>query len=381
MEIYLEESKEGRREESNEPQKEKKYRTLLKKIDQLDIFACDLTNRFLSSDMIPLEIHEGRAPHLYVSALDGYEFMTKICFYPLSVPELYINVAKVISHSETEIRILTEMRKLLNDGYLKSIVRLIHTKTCQDITKMIADPDRCHLTRGSAFSNVLCTYNYQVKNGLALPRCSFLLLELCDMTLSAYLEKYVHSALNFDIFKSILFQILYTLYALTTLYPKFHHYDLHTDNIMLKFTKSYDEANPTYYKFKVGNQTYYVPQYGIKVKIIDFEFASIPELGLISVATKDRLIMFQRPNRDILLTLFWINYTLGTKSMMNNDIEAVLREIDPHQSYKNFNMAYVRSIEDKIPSYAEMIGGEAFKHYRQKREGKLISIKSVRGNS
>lgn len=374
------------KEENNSKQKEEckikhqsgnKYNGLINKLKHHNMLACNLSNRFLSSDMIPLETHESHLSRLYISQLDNYWFMTKICFYPLSIPELYINVPKVISHCEAEINILTEMRRLLNEGYLKTVVRLIHTNTCQDITKLIGDPDKCHLTKKSSFNDILCSYSFRVKSGLALPRCSFLLLELCDMTLTAYLEKYTHTALNFDIFKSIMFHIIYTLYVITSIYPQFHHYDLHTDNIMIKFCKSYDEVNPKYYKYIVGNKEYYVPQYGIKVKIIDFEFASIPELNLISVATKDRLIMFQRPNKDILHTLFWINYTLSAVGSMNDDIMDVLKELDPFKTFANFNMAYVRSVEDKLASYEKMLSGKAFFNYTEIRKGNMICLKKV----
>jgi hypothetical protein len=89
---------------------------------------------------------------------------------------------------------------------------------------------------------------------------------------------------------------------------------------MIKFTKSYDENERVYYNFTTDKGEYYVPQYGIKVKIIDFEFATIPELNIVSVATKDRLLMFQRPSVDIILTLFWINRILVMKNNMNDDI-------------------------------------------------------------
>jgi hypothetical protein len=352
----------------------KKDAVLVAKLNEKNMFACDLSNKFLSSNIVPLEPHEGQMPHFYISVIDNYHFMTKICFYSLSVPELYVNVEKVISHAECEIRMLYIMRQLLEKNYLKTIIRIIHVHTCQDISKLIENPDKCHLVKDTSFKNALCSYNYKVKNGLALPRCSFLVLELCDITLSTFLERYLHSALNFDILKSILFQIIYTLYAITSVYPQFHHYDLHSDNIMIKFTKSYDENDRVYYNFTTDKGEYYVPQYGIKVKIIDFEFATIPELNIVSVATKDRLLMFQRPSVDIILTLFWINRILVMKNNMNDDILNLLREIDPFETYKNFNMEYIRSIEDKYISYVDMMNLKTFEHYKHKNDNIRIKV-------
>lgn len=369
--------------DKNETEKDKR---LIKKLNEKNIFTCDLSNKLLTSNLVPLKYnndsHANKAPHLYISSIDDNYFMIKICFYTLSVPELYINIPKVISHSETEIRILRELKHLLNEGYLRSIVRLIYTKTCNNIETLIEDPANCMNNNiSNTFAKTLCSYNFRVKSGLALPRCSFIALELCDITFGDFLEKYIHTSYNFAILKGVLFQVIYTLYVLSEVYPQFHHYDLHSDNIMLKFTKYHNE-DKSYYEYHVDGRKYYVPQYDIKVKIIDFEFASIPEIDLISAATKDRLIMFQRPENDIILTLFWINHTLRAKSAISDDILNLLKEIEPNETYLNFNMQYVRSVESKIPSYKKMLKITSFKHYQANipdNGAKIIKIKDING--
>ena len=52
--------------------------------------------------------------------------------------------------------------------------------------------------------------------------------------------------------------------------------------------------------------------------------------------------------------------------MRNNiqpDIEDIFKSIEPHETYKFYNIEYIRSIEADIPCYKKMICCDAFKEY------------------
>jgi hypothetical protein len=77
-----------------------------------------------------------------------------------------------------------------------------------------------------------------------------------------------------DIWRNIIFQVLYTLYILQKKY-KFMHNDFHNNNILI------EETTPGgYYKYEIEGLNgevinYYIPNIGYIVKITDFEWATI----------------------------------------------------------------------------------------------------------
>jgi hypothetical protein len=345
--------------------------SLVKKIKKSRMFDCNNISGFLSANIINLDQKKNGIPQLFICELADEVFIVKLCFYKLSVPELYVNTRNVIHQNEAEIKILTLLLKLLDDKYLDTILRLYHVHTCDDISNMIPNERECMAqlrNHTTSFKSIMCMYGDQVKAGLALPRCSFLVLELCDITLSSFLEKFIFTPINLEILKSILFQIIHTLYIITQFYPQFHHYDLHTDNVMLKIDKNRDinVQSTKYHEYYVGDKKYYIPYFGLTVKIIDFEFAAIPEQNIISVATLDRLIMYQRPDNDFVFTLFWVYHTLYSIGSINNILEEMFVNIEPNETWKYYNIQYIRKIEKSIPSYEKMLKSASFKHFTKK---------------
>jgi hypothetical protein len=71
----------------------------------------------------------------------------------------------------------------------------------------------------------------------------------------------------------IFFQLLSTLAVIQAKYPTFRHNDLKSNNILVQLTDSTITNNK--YLYKVNNETYVVPNIGISIKIIDFDFSSI----------------------------------------------------------------------------------------------------------
>ena len=88
----------------------------------------------------------------------------------------------------------------------------------------------------------------------------YMFLEKLDGTLEDFLDT---NDINYDILKSCLFQIIFTL-TLLQKHFNFTHNDLHINNIMYKSTKD------TYLYYKYNNKYYKVPTHGYIFKIIDF---------------------------------------------------------------------------------------------------------------
>lgn len=74
----------------------------------------------------------------------------------------------------------------------------------------------------------------------------------------------------------IFFQILSVLAVIQTKYPSFRHNDLKANNILLQKINVSDKNN--IYKYHINNIDYYVPNIGIRVKLWDFDFASIKDV-------------------------------------------------------------------------------------------------------
>ncbi len=311
---------------------------------------------------------------------EGHKFFVKICFYHILIPEPGITSKYIIHQSEMEYKALQLMNEILDKNYLDTIIRLYHVHIIDDLSIVTPNNTKCHqmmLERKRTLKYVFCQYNHLIQNGLALNKCSFLFLEMCDLNLTVFLEKYIENSINYEIFKSILFQIIFTIYVITKIYPGFHHYDLHTDNIMLKIDDNVDLNELKYIEYTVENKKYYLPYFGITIRIIDFENAAIPEKHIISRTTEDRITMYQRPNNDIVFTLFWIYKIFKVNNLLSSKIEDTLFAIEPNQSYKYYEMHYIRTIEDKIPSYAKMLKCKLFKSFQEAKKDVIKSFYPV----
>lgn len=95
--------------------------------------------------------------------------------------------------------------------------------------------------------------------------------DLCDFLARNYQN------LSLNDWRTIMFQILYTLYVVQEIYPGFKHCDMKPNNILVNITDDPDvHPNTTnLYKIKGTNTMFKVPVSAINIKIWDFDFASI----------------------------------------------------------------------------------------------------------
>lgn len=339
------------------------------KVKNSNIFRCNTLRNLQSVILDKLDSahssydRDKTGQHMFICEIDGERFIIKWCFYRYSVPELYIKESTALTRVDTEIKLLGMMKNLLNKNYLNSVVEMFHIHTCDNLDKLMPSDATCNAAMRDdfpSFESILCSYKDLIANNLAINRCTFIAMEYCDITLSTFLEKYIHSPANFSILRIILFQIIFAIYVINEVYPGFHHYDLHTDNVMLKINNNKLDMSAVT-EYPVGDTKFYVPVTGITAKIIDFEFAAVPTLNIISYATLDRRTMYERPDNDIVLLLFWMYMYL--RNNVHPDIDAIFKSIEPHETYKFYNMAHIREVEGTIPNYKKMLKCDAFKEF------------------
>lgn len=84
-----------------------------------------------------------------------------------------------------------------------------------------------------------------------------------------------YTRLTIKEWRVIFFQIISTVAVIQSKYPSFRHNDLKLNNILIQNIESTQDSNSAFV-YTVDNQTFYVPNIGMRCKIWDFDFACIP---------------------------------------------------------------------------------------------------------
>ncbi len=338
------------------------------------LFNCRNLTKFKKSIVQVLNFRGASMSHFFLCELAGERFLTKLSFYRKTAKELYDMPEHATNNTDTEIKILAILKEVITDKNISPcILEMVHVTICNDITRLmpvplkdcgdfILDPENDSLE--SDIDKIICRQADLARAGLSYNRCAFIVVEKCDMTLADFLRRPSYSAVHIEIFRSLMFQVIYTLYSITKIFPEFHHYDLHTENIMILFEPKYvfDVKNIKYLKFYVDNKPVYVPYFGMIAKIIDFGFAVLPERNVVSVASFDKIHMYHRSKNDVLFLLHHIYYAIPNK-VGSGIIDEMLTQIEPNRTFVEFFTSHIRDIEHKIPSYKKMVKCEAFKGY------------------
>jgi len=340
-----------------------------------DLFSCDNLDKFIGCIQLILPYRGYSESKFFICKLDDVEFLTKLSFYKKTNPEIYNkNNSEVININphDAEIGILKILKKKIIDANISPcILELLFTQKCNSLDGIIPDPSICDKflidkptnTKDIVLS-LFCKHLDLVKSGLAHKKFSFLVLEECDITFHDFIRRYIEGdGIEYTIFLSLMFQIIYTMYAIKKIYPNFRHADLHTENVMLKFINDYefDMLKPQFLVFIIDGVSYYVPYFGIICKIIDFGFASIPEENIRSFASEDMMLMSMRSKNDLLF-FFHDIYDIAGK---NNTITKMLSQLEPNQTFKHYNVNNINKNEQKIPTYETMIKNSIFHIYKR----------------
>jgi len=295
-----------------------------------------------------------------------------LSLYKKSPPELYLKQNPLLStHIDTEIDILNILReKIIDAGVSPCVVEILYATRCCGIKKYLKGKKKIN----PGLKTFLTEFSRLVQSGLAYDKWAFIALEQCDITLEAYLTHRIGTPISTEMFRGFMFQIIYTLHAIKKLYPSFKHNDLHTENVMLSVDKSFKWSSKQrfflQFTIEVNGKpvSYYVPYFGVIIKIIDFGFATISELGIVSNVVEDLSVMFYRQNEDIITLLHWIGTAAVKYPTYDDDIGIILNKLDPTESYKDISQQSSVSIND-------MITNELFDDYLEKPSGQFSILK------
>jgi len=349
-----------------------------KKIDASDLFNCNDISLFTSSIVQILRFKGYSNSMFYMCELHGVRFLTKLAFYKKTYSEMEdISSDKVMPQPDAEILILKLLREMITEkGISPCILELVAEKVCSRVSRLAPNQSECEqliidysvANLPDSIDQLFCKYVNLIKNGLAHDKCAFMVLEKCDMVLDEYIKKSVNSPIGLAVFKSLLFMIIHAIWSISKIYPGFRHYDLHTDNIVLKFDRNYKfRANePKYLAFHVENIIYYVPYFGIIPKIIDFGFGVIPEEGIISNIIEDKYVMYHKAENDLLFLFYHIYATASSRNNTKlKQIEKILSSLEPNKTYKHYYMEYIRKVDKQLPSYDSMVKNKIFNEYKK----------------
>jgi len=349
--------------------------TIKKKIRERNVFNCNDISGFLDSIEIILPFTGYSKSKFMICEIDGVRFLVKLSFYRKDQPEIYGRHNPITIHqNDAEINIMMILKeRFLLSNVTPCILNLIMHKKCN--TLQLAAPDEVICTRiinreysytqvEESVETAFCRHRDLFDNKLGYNEFCYLVLEQADITFSGYLKRYINTPINNAVFKSILFQVIYTIYQIKKLYPSFKHNDLHADNIMLKYDHEhrYQSSKPKFmiYVDHHNNTTYVVPFFGFIPKIIDYGFAQIDEENQISDIVDNKIVMYNRIDNDILYLLHDIYNLIDYSPEMENMLSA----LDNDKFYKTFDPEYIRKNYKTIPTYAKMLQSKIFDEYR-----------------
>lgn len=345
------------------------------KITAANIFNCQNLHNFMTTIDEVLPYSGFARASFFLCSLHGVEFLTKLCFFNKDHSEIYDRSTNM-TQTEAEIRCLALLNQHITEkGISPCIVGLVYNKICEDAIRL-APPSRVCVNllldhdADSVFEyvqRIFCTYRDSVNAGLAHNKCAFLVLERCDITLRKFIMDTVDAPIMTPVFKSIIFQIIYVFYSIKKIWPKFRHNDLHADNVMLKYDRNwvYKATQPRFLMYNVEGVNYSVPYFGIIPKIIDFGFAEIPEVGIVSTFSDNKSLNASRSGNDM-IWLFHYIYTamLGNHGVVNEQIIELLRELEPNETFFHNYAPMIRNLQG-LPDSDTMIHSVAFSEYRE----------------
>jgi serine/threonine protein kinase len=320
-----------------------------------------------------------------ICAYKKIQFLTKIYFHYKSSRELYSDPIGA-NPAEAELKILTLFKdNIIKRGYTPCILELARYKTCEGIVSMVKKEISCdNVMRSPDLSYVdkfyvkYCKYAQEVENDLAHDMISYAIMEKCTWPFSYILHRSLGTTADDAIILSLLFQLIHAMYVINTVYPGFRHRDLHTHNVMLKIDINFkfDPINPQVILLQAQGKKFYVPFFGMYVKIIDFGFSILPEEGIVSNMYHEKTKDIVRSNHDMSLFFYWLDRIASSdyvSDVVKTYIEDILNRLDPHGIYYNYDVHYINSHIESAPTHTELINNPIFSGYLDK--GKAVIYK------
>ena len=336
-------------------------------------FSCKNLKYFINTIVEVLPFSGVSGSKFFMCDIQGQKFLTKLSLYYKTDPELYGRHHIHHQHPiDAEMTILDIFkREFIDTNITPFILQLLYSKKCLNITQMLPENVKCDqyvfIDKFTDYENyvynLFCEYNKMITAGLARDSLAFIIMERGDITFRTYLEEYNDkNKIDVVMFKSLLFQIMYTLYRIKKRFPKFRHGDLHTDNIILMFDSefTYNPDNITYLIF--GKKSMYmIPYFGVICKIIDFGYSTLPEFNIVSNIADDKKWLYYSVQNDAIALLCSIYDSLRTKKH-NKFAIGILTALDSSKTFLHCDAEYAN--RTRMPTITEMMDNKIWDVYR-----------------
>lgn len=182
-------------------------------------------------------------------------------------------------------------------------------------------------------------------------------------------ETHVHCNVD-DFFKSIVFQVVFTLQQIYEVYPTFRHNDLGINNVLVKRCIG---TKPIWYEWKTNGLLFETPNVGLLVYIADFDVASVA--GVIDNYNTIELNMIFRSltlgyRKDHKSDAFKFIYSVYdvVKDSISIELRMLLKKLFNGHLERNYtlNRSYAtRSILKELPTTVEILEcPDLFKKYQ-----------------
>jgi hypothetical protein len=343
------------------------------KFKSANIFDCSNIGNLIDIIVAPLSYGGSTKSHFYLCEYEGLRFLTKIGFHDKTYVDLYVKNRKSTGNVfSIEIHILDTLKtQFIYKNITPHIIELVYACECKvsdlNSSKICDELLNVH-SRDIIDVNVhnsICNHKGLVAKGLAYDKCTISVLEHGNVTLSKFINTPV-TPIQFAIIKEIIFKILYTLYAINRQYPKFRHYDLHSENVVILFDGEYNYDDKMYDNYVINGEVdavYCLPYFGLIPKIIDFGNSILPEIGAISTSYDDVFYMNNRVENDFLFLFHWF-HVIAVDFHKSVAVDKLLSALEPNRSYVNYNTDHIRELGDKIPTYETMLKCDVWDVYK-----------------
>ena len=360
-----------------------------------DIFNCQNIDKFIDSIVQMMRMGGYSGGQFFTCMIEEHSYLVKLSLYYKNYgefsraygrgkPEMVEDAPDGLMNSfDSEIKILNILKnKIINQNLSSCILELLDYQICEGIEALTPSEKKCdnlmtENIRPSRYKDrvnlLFCQFKDLIAQGIAYNKISYLIMETYDMTFGAFLENHINSSpIHVEIFRSLIFQLIYTFYTIKRIYPKFYHGDLHVNNVMLLFDDlfKYVPSDAKYLKFWINNKPYYLPYFGIVIKVIDYGFSGIPEEGIVPYIRYDKFINTIRYFENDFLFFF----SDIRKGFNIPSINKMIEELDPGMFSVVFNPEFIRRNSDRVLSELQMLETRTFKDYRENvaREDQIL---------
>lgn len=281
----------------------------------------------------------------------------------------------VIDNIRNEVEILYTLGKTIVDTRITPcITRIYDVATFRSVKTALDAPINCssyfheNAPREGigGIKNVLC----HIENSAKLHNSRGVLisfLEHCGTGLFSQLSYLLESKIIYTGFmiRNLLFQLFHTMAAIRHVYPHFIHGDLHLDNVMVKSEKM-DSNEQHHLEITANGHTYYVPFYGLLVKIIDFGRSSL------DIGTTHSL--------DMWLLIYTLNKLMSKFANMHTPsvelVRTIISALDPKNT-RALEEEYmiVHGREYTFPTFEDALELDVFKIYSEPPDSSTLYMK------